>query len=130
MAIAWTVANVNMFTLNTNLIMVNQGEDVVKSETGALKRHSALCLLVNILSEMIFPGYDNPWNHHFQYYLDVIVVYNISMRQSELDGEAGVGCERSPHQKVLKRFFSSKCSSKIVRYRPSLLKVLSTQKLI
>ena len=85
--------------------MVNQGEDVVKSETGALKCHSALRLLVNILSEMIFPGYDNPCNHPFQYYLDVIVVYNISMRQSELDGEAGVGGERSPHQKVLKRFF-------------------------
>ena len=102
MANAWTVANVDMFSLNTNLIMVNQGEDVVKSETGALKRHSAFCFLVNILSEMIFPDYDNPCNHPFQYYLDVIVVYNISMRQSKLDGEAGVGGERSPHQKVLK----------------------------
>ena len=101
MANAWTVANVDMFSLNTNLIMVNQGEDVVKSETRALKRHSALCLLNNfVLSRILIIPVTT--TQQFQCYLDVIVVYNISMRQSELDGEAGVGGERSPHQKVLK----------------------------
>ena len=36
--------------------------------------------------------------------LDVVVVDDISMRQSKLDGEAGVSGEGSSHQEVLKRF--------------------------
>lgn len=58
------------------LIVMNQREDVVKSEGGALKRHSAVRLL------------------------DVVVVDDISMRQSKLDREAGVGGEGSSHQEV------------------------------
>ena len=49
-------------------------------------------------------GYIHPFKARSHYHLNVIVVNDISMRQSKLDREAGVGGERSSHQEVLKRF--------------------------
>ena len=57
----------------------------------------------------------NPFvNQNITLNLDVVVVDDVSMRQSKLHREAGVGGEGPSHQEVLKRF--DKILSNMIRY--------------